>query len=65
MKRKRRVDKENNKAREDLNPVYGVYYSSEAEYSTVTDNNAMYEREGGEDDLNIVRDNNSNYGNTA
>ena len=51
-------------AREDLNPVYGVYYSGEAEYSTVTDTNALYEQEGGEEDHNIVRDNNSQYGNT-
>ena len=64
VKRKRRIDEENTVAREDLNPVYGVYYSGEAEYSTVTDTNALYEQEGGEEDHNIVRDNNSQYGNT-
>ena len=65
VRRRRKRREENNVPREDLNPAYGVYYSGEADYSTVTDNNALYEREGGEDGHNIVRDNNSNYGNTG
>ena len=65
VRRRRKRREENDVPREDLNPVYGVYYSGEADYSTVTDNNALYEREGGEDGHNIVRDNNSNYGNTG
>ena len=64
VRRRRKRREENDVPKEDLNPVYGVYYSGEADYSTVTDNNALYEREGGEDGHNIVRDNNSNYGNT-
>ena len=63
VKRKRRFEEENSVAREDLNLVYGMYYSGEADYFTVTDNNVLYEREGGEDGHIIVRDNNSNYGN--
>ena len=64
VRRRRKRREENSVAKGDLNPVYGVYYSGEADYSIVTDTNALYEREGGEDGHNIVRDNNSNYGDT-
>ena len=64
VKRSRRIREDEETTGEDLNPVYGTYYEGEGEYSTVNDPNTLYDREGGEDNHNIVRDNNSNYGNT-
>ena len=63
VKRNRRIVQEEHTTRKDLNPVYGTYYKGEAEYSTLTDTNNLYDRECGEDDHNNVRDNNSNCGN--